>query len=162
MKTNLLLALALVAATLSPAAAEIKKHPTAKVEIDVPTGWKMGGKGDVMTLTDPTSDVGIILLVSDAKDLQKVVAELDKQLAKVATDIKWELAKPEAVKLNGMEALHNKGTGKVNGKSADLGLILVRTPADKVLLVVAACDSTKHAQHKDEISKLVASIKPST
>ena len=162
MKRNVLVALALVALAAAPAAAEVKKHPTAKVEIDVPSTWKMDGKADVMTLADPTNEVGIILIVTEAKDLQKVVGELDKQLAKVATDIKWAKPKPEAVKLNGMDALANRGTGKVSGKDANLGLLLVHTPADKILLVVAMVEAAKDAQHKAEIDKLISSIKPST
>jgi hypothetical protein len=165
MKTNFLCALALLAIAAAPASAEIKKHPTAKVEIDVPTGWKMASpknEPDVLTLTDPTNEVGMIFIVTDSKDLKKVVEELDKRLANVATDIKWAFPKPQSDKLNGMEALYNKGNGKVNGKDADLGLVLLHTPSDKILLIFDAVETAKKEAHKAEISKLVASIKPST
>lgn len=160
MRSRLLAALVLVAAFSSPALAEVKTHPTAKVAIDVPTGWKLNGNGDVMTIADPTEEVGFILVVTDASDVDKVVANLDQRLAKVATDIKWASPKPEKSTLNGMPALTNRGEGKVNGKNANLGLILVRTPADKVLLVVAAVESSKYAGHKADVQKLIASIKP--
>jgi hypothetical protein len=150
----------LVTASVSPALAEVKTHPTAKVEIDVPTGWKMNGNGDVMTIVDPTNEIGMILVVTETKDVDKVVANLDQRLAKVATDIKWANPKPEKTTLNGMPALTNRGQGKVNGKDANLGLILVRTPAEKALLVVAAVESAKYDGHKAEIQKLIGSIKP--
>jgi hypothetical protein len=160
MRSRLLAALVLVATAASPALAEVKTHPTAKIELDVPSGWKMKGAGDLMTIADPTEEVGFILVVADTKDMDKVVANLDQQLAKVATDIKWASPKPEKTTLNGMPALTNRGEGKVNGKGANLGLILVRTPADKALLVVAAVESSKYAGHKAAVQKLIGSIKP--
>jgi len=160
MKTKVLLALALLALA-SPAAAEIKKHPTANVEIDIPAGWTTNVKGENMILTDPTNDVAFILVVSEAKDFKNVVGDLDKKLANFATDIKWANPKPEATKLNGMDALANRGAAKVSGKDANIGLVVVQTPSNKILLVVVMVESSKYPAHKDEIQKLIASIKPS-
>ena len=165
MKTKLLLALALLAIAGGPAAAEIKKHPTAKVEIDVPNGWKMGSpknEPDIMTVMDPAGEVSFLFIVTDAKELANVVAELDKRLAKTVTDIKWSSAKPTADKLNGMDVLVNNGAGKASGKDVNISIVLVHTPADKVLMVVVFVDPAKYPAHKAEIQKLIGSIKPST
>ncbi len=162
MKRKVLLALALLASSVTSASAEVKKHPTAKVEIDVPTGWKMQspkGEPNAMMMTDSTEDVFAIFVAVDPKDNG---TEVEKYLSKIATNVKWEMKQPEMISVNGMEAKHNKGTGKVAGKDADLGLLLIKSPGPKMVLILIAIDSTKHAVHKDEVNKLVASIKPST
>ena len=46
----------LVTFSAVPAFAEVKTHPTAKVSMDVPDGWKMGGKGDKVTVSVPAGD----------------------------------------------------------------------------------------------------------
>src|ERR1041385_8377792 len=159
MKTNLLLALALLAFVAAPASAEIKRHPTAKVEIDIPTGWNMQTPDkDVMFVTDPAQDVFAFFIVTDAKDVQKALQTLDEKLKGTLTDVKWAFSEPKKDKLNGMDAMYNKGEGKVKGKPVNLGLVLVHTPADKVLSVVAGVDSTKKEAHKAEIDKLIGSI----
>lgn len=160
MKTIALLPLAALVLAATPAAAETKTHSKAKIQLDVPTGWKMNTQGDVMTVADPTDELGFIFIVTEATELKKVVANIDKELAKVASDITWKKKNPEPLKLNGMDALANKGKGKVGGKDADLMLLLVRTPADKVLLIVGAVDSAKKDAHKAEVQTFVASIKP--
>lgn len=156
------LALAALALTAAPAAAETKTHSAAKIQMDVPSGWKVQSKGDVMSVADPTDELGFIFIITDAKDLDSVVAKLDKEVAKVASDITWKKKKPEPLTLNGMKALGNKGTGKVAGKSADLALLLVRTPADKVLLILGAVESSRKDAHRAEVQQFIASIKPAS
>jgi predicted Zn-dependent protease len=162
MKKIAFLALAALALMASPAAAETKTHATAKIQMDVPTGWKMQSKGDVMSLADPTDELGFVFIVTDAKELDKVVARLDKEVGKIASDITWKKKQPEPLTLNGMKGLGNKGTGKVSGKSADLALLLIRTPADKVLLILGAVESSRKDAHKAEVQKFIASIKPAS
>jgi hypothetical protein len=140
--------------------AETKTHPSAKVSIDVPSGWKMSSKGDVMTVTDPTQEVGFILLVSDGNDLQKAIAALDAEVGKVAKDIRWASKEPSPTKLNGMDALENEGSAVIEGKPAAIAVVLVKTPANKYLLVLGAVDAAKKAAHDAELEHFVTSIKP--
>lgn len=162
MKKIAFLALAALALMASPAAAETKTHAAAKIQMDVPTGWKMQTQGDVMSVADPTDELGFVFIVTDAKELDKIVARLDKEVGKIASDIQWKKKKPEPLTLNGMKGLGNKGTGKVSGKNADLALLLLRTPADKVLLILGAVESSKKEAHKAEVQQFIASIKPAS
>jgi predicted Zn-dependent protease len=150
----------LVTFSAAPAFAEVKTHPTAKVSMDVPDGWKMGGKGDTVTVTEPKGELAFILMVSEAADFQKSVTALDAQVAKVASDIKWAQKEPTPTKLNGMDGIMNKGSAKVQGTPADLGLLVLKTPSGKALLVLAVVDSSKKEAHKDEAKAFVESIKP--
>lgn len=49
---------------------------------------------------------------------------------------------------------------KVEGKPVDLGVVLVVTPAKKVLLVLGAVEKSKAKKHEKAITSLFASIKP--
>ncbi len=160
MRAKLLFAVALLAvfAVWAPAAAEIKTHPTAKVQFEVPDSWKTKADGDAMAIVDPSQEMFFYFIVADAKDLNNIAAELDKRLANLVTDVKW--AKPEKATVNGMPALKRKGEGKVSGTPSNIGLVLVQTPAAKVLVVLAAVETAKYPAHKDEIAKLLNSIKP--
>lgn len=162
MKKIAFLALSALALMASPAAAETKTHAAAKIQMDVPTGWKMQAKGDVISVADPTDELGFVFIVTDAKELDKVVGKLDKEVGKIASDITWKKKQPEPLTLNGMKGLGNKGTGKVSGKNADLALLLIRTPADKVLLILGAVESSKKEAHKAEVQQFIASIKPAS
>jgi hypothetical protein len=153
---SLVLCTSLVAGS---AAAEVKTLPAAKVSLDIPSGWTTKSDPDMMFITDPTQDLGFVVLVTEVADLKTSVAGLDAKLAKVLTDVKWA-GKPKAMKLNGMDGIKNSGTGKIAGKASDLGLVVLTTPAGKALIVVVAVDSNKKAAHKAEIEAFVTSIKP--
>jgi hypothetical protein len=161
MTKNLFLSVALVALAALPASADVKSFATAKVSVDVPAGWKSSGSAEQMNLVDPTNEVGFVMVVTETADLKKVVMELDKRLASTMPNIKWA-GDPKSDKLNGMDAIYNLGTAKVNGKDANVTLLLLHTPADKVLLVIGAVDSAKFANHKAEVQKLIASFKPAS
>ena len=161
MKRILMLALAVLALGALPAFAEVKTHPGAKVSLDVPAGWKMDSHGDnAMTIMEPNGDVTFFLVVLDQGDIQKAATALDKEVAKIATDVKWASEKPASQKLNGMDALYNKATAKIKGKDAELGVILVKTPTGKALLILGGIDASKKDAHKDEVKKFIESIKP--
>ena len=152
---------AVVAFALPLAArAELKTHAAAHVEMDVPVGWKIGGQGDVMTITDPKQEVGLMLAVLDAGDLGKATAAIDEKLKSVVSDVHWGAPQPQAFKLNGMDAIGNKGEAKIHGKDAAIGVVVVKTPSGKLLLVFGGVDAGKKALHQSEIDGFMASIKP--
>ena len=156
------LCFALVTLALLPAAsAEVKTHATAKVQMDVPAGWKAEAHSDdLMTIQDPKDEVGIMLVVMDAKDFKKAVAAIDEEIGKVAKDIKWEHPEPKQIKLNGMDAIANGGTAMIEGKHADIGVLVAKTPSGKLLLIFGGVESDKKAEHQNEIDGFMGSIKP--
>jgi hypothetical protein len=159
---TLAIALVVLSSLLAGSAlAETKTHPTAKVSLDIPSGWATKSDANTMIVTDPTTDLAFILVVSDAADLKKSFAGVDKMLDNVITDLKWP-SPPKAMKLNGMNGLKNEGTAKAkgSGQPASLGLFIVETPAKKALVVVAVVETTKLAAHKAEIKAFMNSLKP--
>jgi predicted Zn-dependent protease len=156
------LCFALATLALLPAAfAEVKTHAAAGVEMDVPAGWKAEAHSDdLMTIQDPKDEVGIMLIVLDAKDFKKAVAAVDTEIGKVAKNIKWEHPEPKQIKLNGMDAIANGGTAVIEGKPADIGVLVAKTPSGKLLLVFGAVESAKKSAHQSEIDGFMSSIKP--
>lgn len=144
----------------SPAAlAEPRTHSEAKVTIDVPTGWKVDAGEDHMTITDPKEEIALFLIVLEAKDLDKAIKAMEKEVGKAVKDVEWD-GEPQELKLNGMDAIALDGKGKIEGTDADLGVLLVVTPAGKVLLVLGAVESARAKAHEKTLEKLLKSIKP--
>jgi len=151
-----ILALCLFAST---AFAEQHVHSKAKVSVDVPSGWKMDGGEDHMTVMDAKGEVAFFLMVMEASDLEHAAKAIDKEVGKAVKNVKWE-GEPSELKLNGMDAMALEGTGKVDSQAVDLGVLIVVTPAKKVLLVLGAVDHEKSDAHEADVKAFLNSIKP--
>lgn len=152
-------AFALFAAFATTSHADKRTHAAAKVSIDVPDGWKIDAEEDNMTITDAADECAIFFIVLETDDLHKALDAIDSELSKVAKNIKWE-DKPSELKLNGMDAIALDGKGKIDGTDADMGVMLINTPADKILLVLGAVESAKSSKHEADVEKILKSIKP--
>ena len=69
---------------------------------------------------------------------------------------------PATGKINGLDAVHFKGEGKVKGSNEPVrvGEMVLKTPANKYLIVVIATKSKAFDKHKDELNGFINSIKP--
>lgn len=157
-RNSFIAALTLLTLGPPPARAEVLTSKAGQVSIDVPSGWKSAGKGDVLTIADPTGEVAVLFFVVEKGDLKKAGDYLDAQLAKTATDIKWA-DKPKQLTVDGMPGLALDGTCAVNGKPVKMGAVFLATPAKKGLVVLAMVDADKHDAHKAEIKSLFGSLK---
>jgi predicted Zn-dependent protease len=149
----------LLVALPSLALAEKKTHAEAKVSIDVPAGWKSEAEEHTLTMSDPNEEAVIALMVVDAKDLEKAADALDKEIGNAVSDLKWD-GEPSEVKVNGMDGMAVDGKGKIEGKAVDVGVLLVVSPAGKVVLVLGAVESSKAKKHEAQLEKILKSIKP--
>jgi len=143
----------------APAHAETRTHEGAKVTLDVPSGWKVETDGDSMTINDPKEEVAFFLHVLDVDALDKAVDALDKEVGKSFQNVKWE-DEPSEQKINGMDSLILEGTAKIDGKPVDIGVLLVATPAKKILLVLGAVEHDKAKKHDKDVEHFLTSIKP--
>jgi hypothetical protein len=163
MRTVVKLVCALVVVPMLLAApvarAATKTHEEAGVSVWIPDDWKGKGDKNMMTIMDPKEDVALLFLVMNAPDLKKATDALDAELAKRVQDVKFE-GKAQQTKLNGMDALTLDGTGKVQGKLVDLGVLVVKTPKNKIVLVLGMVNAEKKIEFKPTVRKIITSLKP--
>jgi hypothetical protein len=161
-----LIALAVVMAVSMPALAEKKQVSSAKVEFEVPTGWKATGKGDakegVLVAVSPDQEASIIFAVSEAENMEKAIKALDAMLGKVVINAKT--AKAGKVTVNGMEGLAAKGAAqvKVKDKAIDVktAVLILKTKANKILFVIGIVNAAKKDAYKATFDEVIKSIKP--
>jgi predicted Zn-dependent protease len=156
----LALALFLGITLAAPSArADVRVHEAAKVSLDVPAGFKVDAEDNVMTLTGPDDDIAFFLMVLDASDLKKAMDALDSEVSKSFQGVTWE-DEPKTTKLNGMDAFTLDGAAKADGKAVELGVLLVATPAKKILMVLGAVEKAKSKKYDRTVERFIASIKP--
>ena len=139
--------------------AEVKVHPGAKVQLDIPSDWKVQGGKDDMVLLDANEDMIIILRVLDTTDLKKASKDADAFINKSVEHVKWS-GKPEKHDLNGMKAVVVEGTGKYKGKDVEVGAVIIITPSKKAMLVFGVMDHAKSKTLQPQVDAFLNSIKP--
>ena len=157
-----LLGWAALLACAAPAGAEIKRHPKAGVQIEVPDGWKAQTPNEnTLTMTDPREEVGFVFVVVDATDVQKALKGLDAELARFVTNVTWE-EKGKQVTVNGMEAITLSGEGFVSAREALVNVLVLATPTKRVVLAVALAEKSKFDAHVREIRFIQRSLRPTS
>jgi hypothetical protein len=154
----LAIAALVVVAAVAPAFADVHTNAAAKISIDVPHDWKLGGGGNTMVAADPKEEAALTMIVTDTSDPKKAATLLDEQLGKTMKDYKLENA--TAQDLNGMKAAVMKGSGTLSGKKVGLMVMIVMTPIGKAMNVVAVVEDAKFAAHQKELTGILMSIKP--
>ncbi len=163
MLRKMILATALLAASLlpfaAPARADVRVHKGAQVSIDVPSTWKVQTKGSDMVIVDSKEEVLVVLRVLEAHELKGAVDKAEAYIARTVQSPKWD-DKATPTQLNGMDAIALEGTGAYKGRPVDMGAVIVKTPAQKALLVVGLMDHAAAAAHQGEVEAFLHSIKP--
>src|SRR4029077_1698840 len=129
------------------------------VSIDIPSGWKVEYKNEMMIGTSSDDAVGLVFWAVDKADYKEALKQADKIIDKVVDKAKWD--KPAELELNGMKGIYMDGKGKVKGKKADLTVaIFGPTPTKKAIVVLGACDHDKMKAHEVELKDIFTSLKP--
>lgn len=155
------LPMVVIAALTAPAAAELKKHAGAQVEIDLPSSYTSKVESGGMLIARSADDsVGLLFWVVEKSNAEEAIKLLDAQLEGKVTDATWgKLAKAN---YHGLRGLRNVGTAKIAGKAAyTMVAVLGPTPTKKGLIVFGAIEQSKLAEHKAELAGIFASLKPS-
>jgi predicted Zn-dependent protease len=153
--------LILVLAGISSLAyAEVKPHKAAQISVDVPTGWKTQAPDEnTMVVVDPKEELAFRMMILDEGELPASLKKANDKIQKQFPDVKCA-ADMKPTKLNGMDAATQDCTASLGGKPVDLGVLLVRTPAKKILMVVAIADHSKIDARRGDINAFLLSIKP--
>jgi hypothetical protein len=150
-----LLVVVLLAAT---AHADPIVNKLAGASIDIPKTWKVQSQSEQqLAAADPTEEAGLLFVVVDVSDLKKVNDQLDAQLAKTATELKWDA--PQQVTQNGLEGVMRKGSATVAKKPSRLVALVLMTPKRKGVIVLGVVQADKLDAHKQELDGIVHSLK---
>lgn len=144
----------------SVASAEILKHEESRLQIFVPDDWvKDTEDEDLLTVHPKDESVGMFFLVVDASDFEAAMDEVGKELDKIVKDFKEDGEAKEDT-LNGLKVIYQDGTGKIEGKPADVGLmVILAEKTKKVVIVFAAGEKGKYKKHEPTLTKIFKSIK---
>jgi hypothetical protein len=154
--TGLAVATALIA---TPAMADTIAFKAARVNIDVPDGWKSSTDTNVITVSDRHEDVAISFTAVDAGAVKQSAKYLRKMLANRID--KLTLTDPQSVTVNGMAGVALSGDGFLNGVNIDLAIIVLDTPSDtNDLIVFALGEDAKLARHADEVQQIFHRLRP--
>jgi predicted Zn-dependent protease len=144
----------------SLAYADVKPHKVAQISVDVPTGWRTQAPDEnTMVVVDPKEELAFRMMILDEGNLEASLKKANEKIQKTFQDVKCP-ADMKPTKLNGMDAATQECTASLGGKPVDLGVLLVRTPAKKILMVVAIADHSKIDARQAEITAFLRSIKP--
>lgn len=135
------------------------KSKTGQVEVTIPDSWKTDGEKDVLlTAMDPKEEVALVFMVVDKSDVDPAVKELEKQIGPMLKDQKWGKAKD--IELNGLKGMVMDGTAKVQGKNAELSIVILKTPSKKGLILFGAIEASKKKVHEPALVEILKSLKP--
>ena len=156
MKKLLLVGVALVfAGALS---AKNYPHSDAGVQVNIPGNWKV--TGDEHSLSASTKDdlAHLYFIVMPAESMEADLNSLDAELAKVVQGLTHGEA--EKTELNGMEAIHVDGHGTVEGHGVEVGVMVVKSPTGKIVLVLGMIADEGAKKHHNALVKILKSLKP--
>lgn len=156
---KIILTILLVLIVPAFASAEVMKHAKAGVSIWMPDDWQKMAEDDMLEISSPDEEVFLMIGVLEASELEAALEEAEKEIEKVVTDIKEE-GEPEEVEINGMPAVLSDAKGKVEGVDIELGAAIIKTPKNKVLLIIGIGTPKGTETHGESIEKIIGSVKP--
>lgn len=142
-----------------PSGFETRAHDGAGLAFDVAQGWELSGQArDLMLASSPDGGAVIMFHIAEPDQLEAALAAIRSTLAREVKDIYFGPNKQH--ELNGLTAEHATGAGKLAGRPVELGQLLVATPTQKVLVVVAVIEAAAPATAKRQARHTLESIRP--
>jgi hypothetical protein len=151
-----------VLGAVSSAHADTKVHQAAQVQFDVRDDWKLDRAGDNLVLTDPGSNLILVVEVLEPSALDQALKQVDTLTRKYIERVRWK-KKPVSRSLNSMKAVSFEGTGVIKGDKGDkvdVGALIVVTPSSKPMLVFGFMASAQAATLRPQVDAFVESIRP--
>lgn len=143
----------------SVASAEILKHEEARLQIFIPDNWVQETEEDLLIVHPKDESVGMFFFVADASDFEKAMEAFGTEMDKIVKDYKEDGEAKEDT-LNGLKVVYQDGTGKIEGKPADVGMmVIIAEKTKKVVIVFAAGEKGKYKKHEATLGKIFKSIK---
>ena len=155
-----LLALTLLAANLSATDDDWNTltHPSGGIGLSFPPSWSLDQQDASLLAWSPDDAVRMMFRVISDDGLAVAMAAMNRELASQVADAR--LSRPAETAFNGMDAVAANGTGVVDGRSVDIGVVLVRTGKSQVLLVMGFSVVGEADTHIGDVQRILASIGP--
>ncbi len=155
-----LLVLILLAPGLAVADGEWQKltHPSGGITMGFPPTWLLDQQDQSLLAWSPDDAVRMLFRVIADDRLAVAVAAMNRELAEQIDDAR--MTRPTETEFNGMDAVAANGTGAIDGRSVDIGVVLVRTGDDQVLLIMGFSVVGKADTHVGDVQRILASIGP--
>jgi len=117
--------------------------------------------GKLTALKDPNNEIAFFIQLADTNDPSKAMAPLDEFMKKVVKNVK-PVGQPQKTKFNGMDAVKITATGELveMPKNVKIAILLLQTPANKYVGVVALVDTAKEANWTATFGKVINSFQP--
>ncbi|MBN1523678.1 MAG: hypothetical protein JW904_04275 [Spirochaetales bacterium] len=136
-------------------------HDDAGISMWFPDSWEVSIESqNYIFATHPTGEVGILYLVFDADEIETKLDALDKELENLVDDLEMIEDSMSEETLNGMNAMVTAATGTAGGIPVNIGVILVATPNEKVLLIVGMIEAEKYDEHEKILDEILGRVKP--
>ncbi len=162
MKRITLVAILLAAVLLFPHdAARAAEARIAKAGIQLwhPDDWTAGLENDELVLRDPAGQVIMVFDVVEASQVDAALANLETSLRDRGVG-NVTLVESEDRNIHGMQAELKSGEAVMEGKPVKLGVGIIETPANNVLLVFSMADSRWAENHKPTILRILDNLRP--
>lgn len=159
MKRSLVMT-ALAAMLISTVAtAKTYPHEGAKVQVDIPDTWTVEAEDDTLSATSKDETIGLVFTVLAATDVDAAVDALDKELSSFIKNLRQD-GKPGEVTINGMKGVSIDGKGEVEGVKMDIGLMILKAPSGKVIMVLGFAAGGTMDKHERAVQGIFKSLKP--
>ncbi|MEZ4380130.1 MAG: hypothetical protein R3A79_02190 [Nannocystaceae bacterium] len=144
----------------APATERMIAHPSAPVTVTIPLTWTESADEGALTLTSADDEVIMIMIAIPAKNLEESLEVLNEELGAIVKDA--EIKAVEETEVGGMTAMVADGVGKVDGQPVNVGLMLLRTPDGKILLIVGLALEDASEQATRETAEVLESLRPAS
>lgn len=142
-----------------PAAADTHRHQDAAVSFDLPEGWTIETDEDDDFEVGPADEsVEVYIFTVDENELEAAIAELKRNIAEEATSTAF--GEPAPLEINGLDTRFLEGKATIDGEESEIAAAFYRSPAGKVLVVLAYADAEKMESHREAIGLIVQSVRP--
>jgi hypothetical protein len=159
MKKSLIASLFAFASVVAVPAAFAREYvdEKAKLSVTIPDEWKVESKDAILTASTPDEELHLIMLTMTGKgELKAAVEGLDEALS-FMKDIKLD-GEADKSKVNGLDAVVVKGTGKVEGNEVKW-IAVVFDAGDSSLLVLGFGTEESVKKHAKDANAIFESAK---
>ena len=132
--------------------------PNARINFWVPNEWNRKFDGEAVSVAEPGGDVLLVISAVEANDLDSVLNDLDTELSKIIDNVTLD-GSPTETTVNNMPAAFVEATGQMQGQDVEIGVLIVITPAEKMLLAIGIIDASKTDQYEATLNRVFGGIK---
>jgi hypothetical protein len=143
------------------AGAEVYKSKVAKVSLEIPKGWMVDAKDELIRAASANNEVAIVMWVADSAEVKPALTKLEGELYSAVKNLKW-VNKTKKLKVNKLKGTWVEGIG-LSSRATQLDVIVFvagPTPAKKGVILFAVVDHDKYEANRSAIQSVFGTLKP--